>query len=313
MKNYNYILGSGLVALLCRKILGDTWRIVPLGPSKFYSSNVPALGDDFLVYDDIVADLAKEWNLNVVPMMYKRPFSVGGQLMYAQTFIADYLNRMGLPDNPIVRNSLKPDVMVFQFSCLQLWRKLVNEFIGEIKQFFADNEAKGISRIKDGKMWFSTSNGVEKPIEYNKIISTVPNFVLCDLLKVKDPNKYGDLYFYFIESAKIDIDKADQVLICDSVIPFHRCTKIKNRFLIEVLDEYHENPMQVFSAVFGNNFDILKAAYVEKGYPYPGDVNQKFLDTLNIDVVGSLAQCDPLMDMSSCIKRIIRMSKNVQK
>ncbi len=314
MKTYNYILGSGLVALLCRKILGDTWRIVPLGPSKFYSTNVPAFGDDFLVYDEVVSDIVKEWNLSVVPLMYKRPFSVGGQLMYAQTFITDYLARMGLEDNPHTRQSLKTDVMVYPFSCLQLWKRLVAEYLGEIRQFFADHKAKGISRISDNKMWFGSDNGVEIPIEYNQIISTVPNHLLSKFLNIRDPNKYGDLYFYFVNSSQIDIDNADQVLVCDDVIPFHRCTKIKNNHLIEVLDIYHEHPQQVFAPIFGNNFDILKTGYIEKGYPYPGQVNSTILKANNIEVIGSLAQCDPLMDMSSCIKRIANLvNKNVIK
>ena len=310
MKTYNYIIGSGLVALLCRKILGDSWRIVPLGPSKFYSGNVPALGDDFIVYDEVVSGLLREWNLNTIPIMFKRPFSAGGQLLYAQTFISDYLSRMGLPDNPVVRNSLKSDVTVYPFSCLQLWKMLVSEFLVEIRQFFTEHNAKGISKIADGKMFFNSDDGV-KQIEYGKIISTVPNFVLSDLLNIRDDNRYGDLYFYYVNSDQIDIDKADQVLVCDDVIPFHRCTKIKNNHLIEVLDVYHENPMRVFAPTFGNNFDIIKTHYIEKGYPYPGSVNEQFLAANNIEVVGSLAQCDPLMDISSCIKRIVRLSKNV--
>ena len=308
MKKSNYILGSGLVALLCRKILGDSWKIVPLGPSKFYSTGVPALGDDFLVHDLAVSDILKDFGLDTIPMMYKRPFSMGGQLLYNQAFISSYLSRMGLPDNPLVRGSLKTDFMVYQFSCLQLWKKLVDEFVGEIRQFFANNKSKGISAIKDGVMYFKSQDGGEVPIEYDNIISTVPDHVLCDLLKINCDNRFGDLYFYFIGSSAIDIEKADQVLVCDDVIPFHRCTKIRNNHLIEVLDMYHENPMRVFAPIFGNNHDIIKTSYIEKGYPYPGKVDYEFLKSKNIEVIGSLAQCDPLMDMSSCIKRIVNMA-----
>ena len=43
----NYILGSGIVGLTARHILGADWQVVPFYKSRFFSSN-PPLDDNFL-------------------------------------------------------------------------------------------------------------------------------------------------------------------------------------------------------------------------------------------------------------------------
>ena len=57
-----------------------------------------------------------------------------------------------------------------------------------------------------------------------------------------------------------------------------------------------------------NKFDILSATVVKKAIPL-GDPNKhKELEQYGITCVGSSAQWDDMMDVSSCIKKLMRIS-----
>lgn len=303
-KNYNVILGSGLTSLITKKILPD-YKIIPLGPSRFYSQGVPGWGDDFISYDESIIDIVKSWNFNTIPLIYKRPFSISGSLLYSHQFIDQYFDRIGISDYPISREIYKTDLMVFPFSCIQLWDKLLRECISEIKSFYDDhNNAKYISGISDHKI--SLNNG--DIIEYDKMISTVPYNVLCKYLNVQDNNKYSDTYYYFINDGKIDLEGANQTLVCDNTIPFHKCTKISNnKYLLEIIDDYYEDIYNILTPILGGSFEILKAHLVQNGHIYPGTVNKKLMNDNGISCLGSYAECDPLIDIGSVIKKLKNM------
>lgn len=304
--NYNYILGSGLISLICRKILGDKWKIIPLSPSRFYSSGVPAFGDDFIIHDDHVLEAIKNWGLNTSPIFYKRPFSSAGTLLYNNMFADDYFNKIGININDQTRDYYKTDFTVYSFSCLQLWNKLVAEYVNEIKSFYQDHEnAKSIKRINDHKVILDN----KQELEYNKLISTVPSYVLDELMEIQSGGEFKDIYYYFIEDSGVDIEKADQVLICDHKIPFHKCTRIRNNhYIFEVIDKYYDNVYDLFGPIIGTGFDVKDAKLINSAHVLPKRIDDKFFDSHDIFCVGSYAQCDPLMDVSSCIKRIVNLA-----
>lgn len=304
-KSKKYILGSGLISLACRKILGPDWNIIPLGPSRFFTEQI-TWGDNYLNYDNIVADLIKGWPFDMVPTFYKRPFSYGGQLIYNSTFIENFLNKSGIDVNPVSLQYFKTDFTAFNFSTSALWKYLVTQNLDNIKSFYSQHQnVKGIESIKNNTIQFKTVDGQNINLEYDQLISTIPYNPLAEMLGL--PNRVENIpcYYYVISDNKIDIEKANQVLVCDNVIPFNKCTKIKRgSYLIEVYNEYYEKPFDVFKAVFGDSFEILKSHFIADAIPKFYKIDEKYFSDNNIILIGSNAQCDPLMDVASCLKRV---------
>jgi len=297
------ILGSGLVGLICRKILGSDWTIIPIGPSRFYANDVPALGDDFIIYDDKVREIVSDWNITQekIPLFFKRPVSYTGELTYSNIFIEQYLEKIGLESNPQVMDYYKSDFTVFPFSCLQLHRKLLNEFVGEIKSFYPKHkDANKIAAIKDNEIILDNGDR----IEYSDMVSTIPYHALTQMLGTECYKTFFDSYFYLIRDQNIDLEGAGQALVADIDIPFHKCTKIKDQiYLIECL-EYDEEIYNRLVPILGAQFDILQAKALRNSHVIKGITNEEILKDNNIVCVGSYAQCDPLIDIGSAIKRV---------
>lgn len=302
-KSKKYIIGSGIVALACRKILGSDWNIIPFGPSRFYTDKV-SWGDNYILYDNTVADLIVGWSLDKTPILYKRPFSYGGRLIYNTSFVDEYISRLGIDSDKMLRPYFKTDFTVFNFSSTALWKYLVTQNIDNIKSFYSQyKDVKGIDSIKDNRIIFKSENSVID-LEYDQLISTIPYNSFANMTNLSNGEGI-QCYYYIIKDDKIDIEKANQVLICDSVIPFNKCTKLKNNiYMVEVYNDYYDKPYDVFSPVFGNSFEILETHTISDAIMKPFDINMEFVNNNNIVLIGSNAQCDPLMDISSCIKRI---------
>lgn len=302
----NLILGSGLTALLCKKILGSSWKIIPIGPSRFYSKGVPAFGDDFIVYDDKINEIIKEWGIkNTSPIFYNRPFSYGGELLYNNMFIENYLDKINLESNKIIIDYFKTKFLVYPFSCLQLHQKLLKENISDITRFHQKHKnAKFIKVIKDHQIVLD--NGTI--IEYDNMISTIPYDALCSMLGIQYDNSTSlGTYYYYIEDHSLNLENANQVLVCDYEIPFHKCSAIKkNHYLLECL-HYDNDIYNTLSGILGNGFEILNAHYIKESNVLKGQIHEQFLHSNNIVCIGSYAQCDPLIDIGSTIKRIYNL------
>ena len=75
----NAILGSGLIGMLARDILGDGWTLIPVGRSRFYSFQ-PALADNYIAIDETINEYMKRFTF--LPLIHKTAFSLGGELTY---------------------------------------------------------------------------------------------------------------------------------------------------------------------------------------------------------------------------------------
>lgn len=304
----NIILGSGLVSLICKKLITNS-EILPLGPSRFYSQGVPGWGDDFIVYNEQINSAIINLGCNLQPLFFKRPINIAGNLLYNSNFLEHYLNKIGLNSDSKALEYYKTNFMVYSFSCIQLWEKLKRQLIGDIKSFYDKHaQAKKILLIKDHEIFLDNGD----VIEYDNLISTVPYYVLCRYLKIEDNNDYEDIYYYYIKDNKIDIENANQVLICDVEIPFNKCTKISNnKYMLEIIGNYYDDIYNALYPILGGDFEILKAHMVEKGHIYGGAVDQKTLNDNDIFCIGSYAQCDPLINLGNDIQRIMTMMNKI--
>jgi len=301
------IIGSGLTSLICRKILGNNWEIIPFSPSRFYSRGVPALGDDFVVYDTSVLEIIKDWGLNTSPLFYKRPYSISGSLLYNDSFADRYFNKIGIDSNPLTLDYYKTNFTVFGFSCIQMWNLLVREFISEIKMFQSKYpNAKTIKRINDHTITLNSG----EVIEYESAVSTVPYHALCQWSGLPFNGMMDNTYQYFIYDKNIDLESANQALVCDEEIPFHKCTKIsKNRYLFEIIGNYYENIYEELGRIIGYEFEIISGSMVENGHIFSSKMDKQYLEHNDITCIGSYAQCDPLIDIGSAIKRTHNLLK----
>jgi hypothetical protein len=268
---------------------------------------VPALGDDFIVRHDDVTEIIKDWGLNTsTPLFYKRPTSISGSLLYNDIFLDQYLAKVGFNTDPQTKDYFKSNFTVYSFSCVQMWNMLVRELIGGIKQFH--DKHKGAKTVSDISGHVITFDNGDK-IEYDQLISTVPHNALCDMIKILDPNIYQDVYYYYIQDDNIDLEGANQALVCDPEIPFHKCTKItKNKYLFEIIDDYYENIYEVLMPILGGGIEIINASVVQNAHITKG-VENPLIKQQDITCVGSYAQCDPLIDLSSVIKRVHNLLK----
>ena len=151
----------------------------------------------------------------------------------------------------------------------------------------------------------------DEVIEYENIISTIPYYALTEMLKIPNTGKFTDSYYYYVQDDSIDIESANQVLICDPEVAFHKCTKLsRNKYVFEIIDNYVEDIQVELSRVIGSGFEILSGAMVEHGHIHKSPIADTYLEEQNITCIGSYAQCDPLIDIGSVIKRTHNLLKS---
>jgi hypothetical protein len=305
-----FIIGSGLTAFIARHVLGPEWQILPFGPSRFYSTGVPAYGDDFIISDKTVMGFMNDLGLNTSPIFFNRPINVAGNLLSNDIYISQYLEKVGIPVDKLTLDYYKTDFTVYGTSCLQLWNKLCGMYKNEVVEFMNGHpNSSGVSKISENEITVSDKDGTNFHLEYTDIISTIPYNVLADMCGLQDTSGFKDVYYYYVQSNSIDIGKADQVLISDQEIPFHKCTRIRNnKFLFEIIGEYIEDIYPIMGLMLGRDFDIDHAHVINNAFVNKSVIDNSKLDELNITCIGSYAECDPLMDVSSSVKKLIRLS-----
>lgn len=303
-----YILGSGLVGLLAREILGSDWTIIPFYRSRFFTFN-PSLSDNFIVRNrDIDEFVRRELKANAF-FDYKIAYSING-LLYkehddhickdwcSKTFGLDY----GLQLVPYYKHSMSFDV--YDLRCNQLYATLQEKYAEEIKK----NLGLGIvTGIYDHKIKLN-----EKIFEYDKIISTIPLNALDALMGRKHDLVYKDTHFLHIQTQHIDFEGYNQALVVDKAFPFYKVTKLSDNRYLFYFSEDLNNPGQFFMGLF-KSFDILDGTCVKDYVPCGPMPSLSSLEESNILCVGSYAQHDWCMDVSSCILRLLRFSNRGQK
>lgn len=303
----NLILGSGIVGLLARKILGPNWTVVPFYKSRFFSFN-PALDDNFIYRDKDIDNFVNDLtNTTQIPVFYKKAWSVGGQLIgnYNDQLCKDWLWKIFKSEIPSQSQLYLKDRM----SCTVYDNLRVNyvyqTLIEEYKQDLLNELSKGqITKINDHCI---IRNNI--PEEYDNIVSTIPLDSLLSLMSIKGIDlKSKDIHYLHVQTDSLDFEGYNQALVVDQQFDFFKVTNIApSRYLFYCLTDI-QNPGAYLMSIL-KSFDIIDGTSIKNAICAGEIPRLKLLDTLHITCIGSNAQWDWCCDIGSCILRLIRFAE----
>lgn len=310
-----YIIGSGIIGLLAKFILGDDWKFIPQKRSRYYTFD-PVLADDFVVreegdVDEIVKSFSPLSSIGSI-IYYKRAFSLSGKLLYQENdmTIEPYLQKIYGDKVPtIAPKLLKTSFWSYMLTAKGLHDGLLKTYMDEIRSF--PTEVTGID-IREHKIRIRNINGTDaRVISYDKVINTVPLDVLYGWSGIHEELTSRPVCYYHIRTRKVDLEKADQVLVIDDSIDFFKVTRTKklHEYVFWTFDKI-ENPHNYFGMFLNYNLDILDAYRIDGALPLGEPPNLQGLEDADIFCVGSNAQWDDFMDVSSSIKRLARFARD---
>ncbi len=298
----NFIIGSGLVGLIAKEILGDGWQIIPQGRSRYYSFD-PALSDNYIRATDSIKEIiALNGNLST----FTRAFSFGGVLSWHphQWLLDAYATKVYGEPHPILRQVFKQEFQVFDLRGNDLYKILMNRHINRIKE---SNVKYGeVVGIQNGEITTTTGK-----FAYDRILSTIPLDVLLSCMKKEHDLKARDVWIYRVQTDQLDLEGANEVLVLDPAFDFFKCVLLdKNDYQFFCLNEI-VTPMDYFGAFTNGRLKVSSLGRTKVSNAIPLSVNPPDLSWLEkdhrIQCIGSNAQWDDMVDINTCILRILKM------
>lgn len=303
----NLILGSGIVGLLAKKILGPTWDIVPFYKSRFFSFN-PALDDNFVYrdpnIDNFIQDITKTRQL---PVFYKKAWSIGGHLIgdFDDNLCRDWLWKIfgsKTPSHSSIYLKNRMSCMVYDnLRVNSLYQSLVEEY----KTYLISESAKGqITNI--GDHYIIRNNTTE---EYDNIVSTIPLDALCSLMHAKGQQfESKTIHYLHVSTDNLDFEGHNQTLVVDGIFDFFKVTNIApSRYLFYCLNDL-QNPGAYLMNIL-KSFDIIDGTSIESAICVGEIPKLDWLKPYDITCIGSNAQWDWCVDIGSCILRLIKFAE----
>lgn len=295
-----YILGGGLVALLAREILGSQWKIIPHGPSRYYSFN-PAIADDFITVS-AKTDFSLLGTSDIEP--YTRAVSFGGELMFgAIKWTYDmYTAKVYEGGYGHLFSVTPPEQAVSIVKAGALYQRLLKKYMGEL----TESAIKYGNTIKIGNGTIVTSTTT---LPYDRIVSTIPLDALYNALGIQHALTSRDAWVYHVSTDQLDFEGADQVLVADETYDFYKVNLISpNQYVFYCLREIL-TPTAYFGAFTNNRLTVQNPAGTRhmSFIPLDGPVNPK-LEAHGISCIGSHAEWDDCVDIGTCIIRLTKLS-----
>jgi hypothetical protein len=301
----NFVLGSGLIGCLAKHIFPD-WLMIPMKKSRYYYFEEP-YADNFIIYDKAIDDFMIELSPNNnTTIIMKRPFSLQGQLMSQETELTTlpYLQKVYGDKMPNAAHLLLKTVLsCYPMTAKMLYDKLQNRYLDSIN---ADIKRYGeLLRIDLINHKLITTRG---EFEYEHLISTIPLDILCKFCNVEMQLEAISVCYYSLRSKKIDLEKADQVLVCDSNIDFFKVQVIDEDVYQFWTSQVIDMPYQYFGLMIGYDFEILGAKRIDKVIPLGEPPSLDHFKRQQIYCVGSNAQWNDFVDVTATIKKLRSMS-----
>lgn len=306
-----YIIGSGLVGLLARHILGGDWKLIKQGLSRYYT-RPPVLADNFIrVHDNVGPIVSQISPMAMAAVQYKRAFSLAGQLMYNENSLTvnPYITKLyGDLVPPTAREHFQTTFWVYNMSCVELYRRLLDKYKDEI----LDVKVLGVD-IEERLIRGNVRGNIDK-LDYDSVVCTVPLNVLYDWAGITGSLSSKHVCYYHIESDKIDLEGADQCMVCDENYVFFKVSPADDRYKLGNKKDYIfwtfdtvDNPHEYFGMFLGYDLDIKDAFRISDAIPLGRPPKLSVFEDSGIWCVGSNAQWDDFMDISSCIRRLVRL------
>ena len=306
----NIILGSGIIGLLAKLILGQDWKIIPFYRSRYFSFN-PALDDNFIIRDEKLDSFVNDMmgQLNVPVYMYKRVWSINGQLVsqFDKELCHSWMYKIfgqELPSQSQVYFADRMNLFVYDIRINQLYQNLCNQYISELQ---IENSEGQVTEIGDH---YLIRGG--KRLDFDNAISTIPLDSLLKLIGVTHSLQAKTVHYLHVETENLDFEGANQMLVVDQLIDFFKVTNIApNRYLFYCNNNI-QNPGN-YLMQFMRQFDILDGTSIDGTIPIGLIPKIDIVEKNGVFCVGSSAQWDWCMDVSSCILRLLRYSQRGHK
>lgn len=299
-----FILGSGIVALLAREILGPEWTIIPFYKSRFFSFN-PSLDDNFIIRNKEIDDYVKDKLGQVNSFPYRRAYSIKGMLYdkHDDGIATDWAYKTFGASAPTHINAYMKHNMnfdVYDIRTNELYAQLLEKYKAEINKGIELGNLKGILN--------KTLIFDKQRVDYDHVVNTLPLNALLNIMGLEHNLVAKPVHFMHVYTEHLDFEGNNQTLVVDNVFPFYKVSNIaRNRYLF-YLKEDIENPGPFFMS-FLKDFDILDGTSISD-YLVLGDLPRlDILEHLDIMCVGSYAQWDYCMDIGSCILRLLRYAQ----
>jgi len=297
------ILGSGLIGLLARFILGPEWKVIPFYRSRFFTYN-PALDDNFVIANDEIAPIVKDITGELVPVRYpyKVAWSIQGEIVnaYDEGLCLDWGRKLFGPKIPPQFSRYmqsRMDFRVFGIRANQLYARLLKTYKDDLVE---QSKAGDVTKVGDH---FIEIGG--KRIEFDQCVSTIPLNKLCPLMNAEVEFSAKDVHYLHVQTEDLNFEGNNQLLVVDEIFDFYKSTNIaKNRYLLYCHNEIPNPGMYLMS--FIKKFEILDGSSIAEAIPAGAPPDLKAIENYGIFCVGSYAQWDWCMDISSCMLRLMR-------
>lgn len=301
-----FIFGSGIVGLLARHILGPEWKLIPFKRSRFYSYT-PALADDYIVVAPEIAPILAELGFMPQNKRYVRAFSYNGELIFSeQSFVNGLYNKKLFGENihPAATTLTKTDFYTYKTSASDLYTRLLDMYVSEIK---TNSELYGDVESIDASNHTVKTNKTQ--LEYSKIVSTIPLDALCNYVGQPKDLPSIDVWYYLVKAPTLNFEGAYDVLVVDKPFDFFKVTHVAPQtYLFSCLANLG-NPRAYLGAFLNNNCEIQRQTQIAKAIPAGMPPDLGFLT--DIHPAGCHGQWDAFMDVSSSIRRILKLKSNV--
>lgn len=298
------ILGSGLVGMIAREILGADWTIIPHGMSRYYSYS-PPLADNYIQVSDAVREIMRTPRTKVV----RRAFSIGEHLHWIphQWVLDLWTEKVYGEPHEYFHRLFGTELEVFEMGCDSLYRTLLARHTDEVR---TNNQRYGeVCSIGGGEI--RTSTGVVVP--YSRIVSTIPLDVLIRAIE-KDmmPLEASDMWIYMVATDQLDFEGADEVFVTDKIFDFYKVSVLGPSNYLFFCNAEIRDPVAYFGAFTNNRLQVPmeRRTQVHNAIPRGQVPNLKWLENeFSIRCIGSNAEWDDMVDIGSCIGRILKLPR----
>lgn len=298
------ILGSGVVSLLAKEILGNDWTIIPFSRSRFFSFS-PPLDDNYIVHDEKIADFMGHLGAAPAHHMYKVSYSILGQLeTYSPPLCNAWLGKIFGPNPPpqaVAYMQSRTGYFVYDLHINKLYEALQNKHKAELEQ----NAKIAITKIGDH---YYEANG--QRFDFDAAINTIPINKLHELCGINTRLDTKQVWYFHIRSKDLDFEGANQVLVVDPEFAFYKVNNVApKRYIFQCLQDI-PIPGPYFMQ-FMSKFDILDGTTIEDVLPVGPKPSTTHLEKLGITCVGAHAEHDWCADVGSNIMTLLRTKSQV--
>jgi hypothetical protein len=296
-----FILGSGIIGLIARHVLGASYTLIPFKRSRYYSFQTPVADDD-IVYNEHTAGLLRTLQIISTSQYFPTAISMSGQLFFNKdtwsNLIVDKL--YGDEPHPLASKLLSADIQAHSAHASVLYTTLLEKYRDDINSAVQWN----IDSIAQNQI---TING--QIHDYDSLISTIPLNALLSLTKLRSFLKSKDYHVFIIGTDQFNLEGAQRCFIADMAIPFWKANVINNSTYQFFSNGQVEGADAIFSLLTNGRYQVLASTVVKEAFPC-GAPPIELLNRLKLDgieCIGSNARWDYFYDIATSLNHILKI------